>query len=90
MKNELIKIYDHFGAENQRKKAHEEIDELFDAIESGDIEQIENELVDCMMIPLQVECKYKIKTDFLVRRTKMMAERTLARIESGYYESEVK
>lgn len=90
MRDDLIKIYDHFGADNQRKKAHEEIDELFDAIESGDAKRIKEELVDSMMVPLQVECKYDISTQYLMARIGMMVGRTLERIESGYYESEVR
>ena len=97
MRKDLIDIYNHFGADNQRLKYIEECGELFTAIKStnsifngigGTAKEKENfvidEMADVFIVAYQhylTNPKIQEKVDFKINRTK-------ERIKSGYYKGE--
>ena len=90
MKEECLKIIEHFGVNNQQRKLQEEIFELQEAITKfeagvGDIQEVEEEFVDVSLILRQFMEHYEMDTIKLSLLSKMKVERTIERIESGYY-----
>ena len=93
MKKDLLKIIEHFGEENQRNKLAEEYRELQDELYkflNGEEENILDEFVDVIEVTLQFIAKAGYSFEYLEenikRRLHFKNERTLQRIESGYYE----
>ena len=93
MKNDLLKIINHFGEKNQREYLGKEYQELQDEIYkllNGETEDILTEITDVLVITLQFMAKASYSFDLLEenikREVKFKIERTLKRIENGYYE----
>lgn len=86
----LIKIYNHFGQETQMKKLIEEANELAEAVKSGNTDHIAEEIADLMVLIEQIMIAFPILSNRVNSEFSYKIERTLDRIESGYYESEVK
>lgn len=89
-KDELIKIFEYFGYEKQRRKLVEEVNELNDEIllfeeGIGDIKKIREELADAFILLNQFKRYYEIEDEELLMVTRAKINRTLDRIESGYY-----
>lgn len=94
-KDELIKIFEHFGYEKQRRKLVEEVNELNDEIllfekGNGDIKKIKEELADTFILLNQFKRYYEIKDEELLLVTRAKINRTLERIEEGYYENNIR
>ena len=92
MKEDLLKIIEHFGVNNQQRKLHEELFELNEAItiyEQGNnqsCDDIVEEIADICVILSQFMEIYNITQDEISERMTNKINRTLERIESGYYE----
>ena len=92
MKEDLLKIIEHFGINNQQRKLHEELFELNEAItiyEQGNnqsCDDIVEEIADVCVILSQFMEIYNITQDEISERMANKINRTLERIESGYYE----
>lgn len=71
-REELLKIYNHFGQEKQLEKLREEVEELIEAVKSGNREHMIEEIHSYDTMPV-----FRQKID-----------RTLERIETKYYEQE--
>ena len=81
-----LKILLHFGLEHQLEKLKEEVDELIEAIKENNREHIIEETADVQNVLNQFKALYEI-TDFnLVPVMEFKRDRTINRIESGYYE----
>lgn len=86
------KIFEYFGWETQRRKLVEEINEFNDEIlliekGKGDIKNIIEELADCYILLKQFKEAYQITKEELMVIIRAKLNRTLERIESGYYEA---
>ena len=101
MKEDLLKIIEHFGIRNQLKKFNEECYELEEAILDYQTEiayfdedamtlsikkHIAEEIADCMVILEQFKLYYEISSEEITKIFWEKVNRTLERIESGYYE----
>ena len=92
MKEDLLKIIEHFGINNQQRKLQEELFELNEAItiyEQGNnqsYDDIAEEIADVCVILRQFMEIYNITQDEISERMANKINRTLERIESGYYE----
>lgn len=89
--NEILKIINHFGVNNQQRKLQEEVFELQEAITKfengiGNIKEVEEEIVDVILIIHQFMELYEIDGLEMIALEKNKVKRTLERIESGYYE----
>lgn len=101
MEKNLLKIIEHFGIRNQLKKFNEECYELEEAILDYQTEiayfdedamtlsikrHIAEEIADCMIILEQFKLYYDISSEETKEIFSSKLNRTLERIESGYYE----
>ena len=101
MEKDLLKIIEHFGIRNQLKKFNEECYELEEAILDYQTEiayfdedamtlsikkHIAEEIADCMVILEQFKLHYGISNEEITKIFWEKVNRTLERIESGYYE----
>lgn len=93
MKKDLLKIIEHFGVKRQREYLGREYQELQDEIYkflNGESEDILTEIVDVLVLTLQFMAKASYSFEHLEenikRELKFKVQRTLERIESGYYE----
>ena len=91
MEEDLLKIFNNFGSKTQRKKLCEEFmelqDELFYIYDFGDDrENLLSEVADVLILVLQFAYEYGYDNEEIVKQMKYKINRTLERIESGYYE----
>lgn len=86
------KIFNYFGYENQRRKMNEEMQELNDAIllyetGNGDINNVIEEIGDLFNVINGFMEFYEITHDEVENIMKHKLDRTIERIDSGYYGS---
>lgn len=86
------KVFNYFGYENQRRKLTEEVQELNDAIllyekGIGDIKDVIEELGDIYNVISGFVIEYDIGIEELETTMRNKMNRTLKRIDSGYYGS---
>lgn len=89
-KEDCLKIFEHFGYENQRRKIVEEVNELTDEVllfekGIGEIKDLKSELADVYILLKQIKENYEITDEELLLEIRAKLNRTLERIESGYY-----
>ena len=89
-KEDCLKIFEHFGYEKQRRKLAEETNELNDEVllfekGIGDIKDLKEELADVYILLKQIKEYYEITDEELMLVIRAKMNRTLERIESGYY-----
>lgn len=93
MKEDLLKIIEHFGINNQQRKLNEEVFELQEAItklecKNGYTEDIEEEMVDVIILLKQIFNYYNLSEGTMNLLQENKINRTLERIESGYYDKQ--
>ena len=86
------KIFNYFGYETQRRKMNEEMQELNDAIllyenGNGDINNVIEEIGDLFNVINGFMAFYEITTEEVETVMKSKLDRTIDRIDSGYYEN---
>ena len=81
MDHKLEKILNHFGKDNQELKLLEEVKELKLALEWNDRDQIEEEMADVLVVINQ------LKTERVENIYRKKINRTLKRMEEGYYDN---
>lgn len=91
-KEKYNKIFNYFGYEKQRRKMNEEMQELNDAIllyekGIGDIQNVIEEMGDLFNILDGFIQEYDITQDEVRDSMQFKLDRTIERIDSGYYES---
>lgn len=94
MDEKELKIINHFGLRNQLKKLNEECYELIEAIidyeddnaRNSTKENIIEEMADVMVLLRQFQEYYNITDIDIAFKMLYKTNRTLERIESGYYE----
>ena len=94
MKDKLKQIIETFGITNQLKKLNEECYELIEAIrdyeDTGTIklgyrEDFIEELADVLNLLNQFKVYYNVNDNELIEAIEYKVDRTIERIESGYY-----
>ena len=90
MLEDYKKVFNYFGYENQRRKLNEEMQELNDEIllyekGIGDIDNVVEELADLFNVLNGFIIDYEIENDELKRVMDKKLNRTIERIDSGYY-----
>lgn len=103
MKEDMLKIINHFGVNTQMKKFNEECYELIEAIRDGehtryigvsnDIAEVSKkhimeEMADVLNLLQQFVFYYGIEQEEFEEQLQFKVKRTLARIEEGYYEKD--
>ena len=94
MNEKELKIINHFGLRNQLKKLNEECYELIEAItdyeddyaRNGTKENIIEEMADVMVLLRQFQGHYNITDIDIAFKMLYKTNRTIERIENGYYE----
>ena len=103
MKEDLLKIIEHFGINNQQRKLEEEVFELQEIILDYEFsknnfpkqhkicedvfkEKIIEEITDVMVLLEQFKTYYGITSEEITNLFWSKVDRTLKRIETGYYE----
>ncbi len=94
-KEDCLKVFEYFGYVTQRRKLVEEVDELNDEVllfekGIGDIKDLKQELADCYILLKQFKEHYEITDEELLLEIRGKLDRTLKRIEEGYYEDTVR
>lgn len=87
-REELLKIYNHFGQEKQLEKLREEVEELIEAVKSGNREHMIEETADVLVLINQITNKEEIHSYDTMPVFRQKIDRTLKRIETKYYEQE--
>lgn len=82
----LIYIIKYFGFPNQVLKLKEEVNEVIEAMEDIDKKHITEELADVLVVLNQFKLFFNIKDEDIVEMMEYKIDRTLKRIEEGYYE----
>lgn len=90
-KEDLLKIFDHFGTKVQQKKLNEEVFEFQEAIFMDDgtlksLKHITEEMADVLVLLSQFKADFEISDKDLDEMIKNKVQRTLGRIEEGYYD----
>lgn len=90
-KNKILDIFTYFTARNQRDKLCEEFrelqDELFRFVELGDECNLLTEIADVIILMLQFMYEYGYELNDLEEEVNNKINRTIKRIEDGYYET---
>lgn len=86
MINKVTQIAEHFGIENQKAKLKEEVGELLEAIDEGEIEHITEEFADVLVVMLGIMVHYGLRVERIYAVMQSKIKRTLYRIETGYYD----
>lgn len=83
---DLKKIIEHYGVDNQLRKLNEEVYELFESIHKLGTGKTENDVVeefsDCMVLLMQIKEYFKIDNDVVNDWIDFKVERQLKRIEN--------
>lgn len=93
MEEKLVEIFNHFGYEKQRLKLAEEYQELQDEIFyiydfGSDRDNLLSEVADVIILVLQFAFEYGYSKEDIEKMIKHKIDRTIDRIEEGYYENE--
>lgn len=91
-KKKYEKVFDYFGYENQRRKLTEEVQEFNDEIllyekGIGDINSVIIELSDILNVLNGFINEYEITNEEIQNIINEKLDRTIKRIDNGYYES---
>lgn len=96
MKEDLLKIINHYGINNQQRKLEEEVFELQESIielETSKIRDYEEklkhvieEIADVEVLLREFILEYGISQEDLILTMKNKVDRTIKRIKEGYYE----
>lgn len=77
----LLQIINHYGLKAQLKYIHTEYFELDEAVLSGDVDHIAEELTDVYIMLNQIQLYFDIKDETITRTGFFKVERQLERIE---------
>lgn len=89
MKDKLLRIFNHFGIESQKRKLNEECYEFLQAVAEwqnnptdANVLHIAEELADCLVVLRQFEHNFDIDFRTIECLAQYKVDRTLQRIES--------
>lgn len=77
----LLQIINHYGLKAQLKYIHTEYFELDEAVLSGDVDHIAEELADVYIMLNQIQLYFDIKDEKITKTAFFKVERQLERIE---------
>ena len=81
--DDYMRIWTHYGEENQLRKLMEEAYELTDAVREHDIAHMEEELADVTVVIRQIALAYGLDGESIEDWVESKVERQLKRIEEG-------
>ena len=88
MKAKLLRIFNHFGIETQKRKLNEEVYEFLQAVcewqnnpSRANAEHVTEELADCLVVLFQFQHHFGIDEQTIKQWSDYKTERTLERIE---------
>lgn len=89
MKDKLLRIFNHYGIEAQKRKLNEECYEFLQAVAEwqnnpsrANAEHVTEELADCLVVLKQFQLSFEIADLTLEEFAILKTERTIQRIES--------
>lgn len=82
----LRRIWTHFGTDSQFEKIKEEVDEVIDAFLNGTDEHLAEEIADVTVMLMEMAAMRNITEEQVFKYVPYKTDRTIERIESGYYE----
>ena len=89
MKSKLLRIFNHFGIETQKRKLNEECYEFLQAVAEYEkdpfltnVRHIAEELADCLVVLKQFQHHFGIDEQTIKQWCDYKTERTLARIDT--------
>lgn len=89
MKTKLLRIFNHFGIETQKRKLNEECYEFLQAVAEWqnnpsptNVQHVVEELADCLVVLKQFQHHFGIDEQTIKEWCDYKTERTLKRIES--------
>ena len=82
IKNGLYDIYISYGRQNQKLKATEELNELLQALESEDIENIYEEVADVLNVIEHIKIIYNLDNKKILKLRHYKVQRELNRINA--------
>ena len=89
MKDKLLRIFNHFGIESQKRKLNEECYEFLQAVcewqakpTADTLTHVTEELADCLVVLFQFQHHFEIEDWKLNAWAKTKIKRTLARIDT--------
>lgn len=88
MDSRIKQIFEHFGLQTQKAKLNEELNELSMAVKNSVKTDVIDEISDCYIVIAQFMHFHNIKLTDIIERVDYKLDRTIERIESGYYEGE--
>lgn len=90
MEEKLLKIINHFGLINQQRKLQEEVFELQEAITIDkfkvNLKHVKEEIADVKNILEEIQLYYNFTDEDIEKIRKQKVNRTIKRIETGYYD----
>ena len=86
MENKLLTIFNTYGKSHQVSKLLEEVGEFIETVINGDKENMVQEMADCMVMLKQFIEYYHIDGNDILRIMNEKIDRTISRIEEGYYD----
>lgn len=81
-------ILDHYGAEHQKKKAIEELEELIEALKDDDVSEVFEEMADVLVMMEQLMLIYDISIDQLEAVVTYKVTRQLLRMRNEVQDAE--
>ena len=82
IKNGLYDIYITYGRDNQKLKATEELNELLQALETEDIENIYEEVADVLNVIEHIKTLYNLDNKKILKLRHYKVQRELDRINA--------
>ena len=86
MENKLLTIFNTYGKSHQVSKLLEEVGEFIETVMNEDKENMVQEMADCMVMLKQFIEYYHIDGNDILRIMNEKIDRTISRIEEGYYD----
>ena len=86
MENKLLTIFNTYGKSHQVSKLLEEVGEFIETVINDDKENMVQEMADCMVMLKQFQYYYGIEDKEIEDVMNEKIDRTISRIEEGYYD----
>ena len=86
MNDNLLTIFNTYGKSHQVSKLLEEVGEFIETVINEDKENMVQEIADCMVMLKQFIEYYHIDVNDILRIMNEKIDRTISRIEEGYYD----
>lgn len=93
MKDKAVAIFNHFGLKEQTRKLNEECYELCEVLlqlEQYKYKDLVSEIADIQVLLNEIKLFFGVKEQDVIKEMEFKIDRTLKRIETGYYDKSTK